>query len=77
MMDYRENAGYVITDSCHVGDSEFPAAGSCSVFQTATTSVFSVPMAVMLTEAAGILTSAIWRLAVDGITSVMSINSLR
>lgn len=23
MMDYRENAGYVITDSCHVGDSEF------------------------------------------------------
>jgi len=22
-MDYRENAGYVITDSCHVGDSEF------------------------------------------------------
>ena len=23
MMDYRENAGYVITDSCHVGESEF------------------------------------------------------
>ena len=23
MMDYRENAGYIITDSCHVGDSEF------------------------------------------------------
>ena len=23
MMDYRENAGYLITDSCHVGDSEF------------------------------------------------------
>ena len=23
MMDYRENAGYVITDSCHVGDREF------------------------------------------------------
>ena len=23
MMDYRENAGYVITDSCHVGDTEF------------------------------------------------------
>lgn len=23
MMGYRENAGYVITDSCHVGDSEF------------------------------------------------------
>ena len=22
-MDYRENAGYIITDSCHVGDSEF------------------------------------------------------
>ncbi len=22
-MDYRENAGYVITDSCHVGESEF------------------------------------------------------
>ena len=22
MMDYRENAGYVITDSCHVGESE-------------------------------------------------------
>ena len=23
MMDYRENAGYLITDSCHVGESEF------------------------------------------------------
>lgn len=23
MMDYRENAGYIITDSCHVGDSKF------------------------------------------------------
>ena len=23
MRDYRENAGYVITDSCHVGESEF------------------------------------------------------
>ena len=23
MMDYRENAGYIIADSCHVGDSEF------------------------------------------------------
>ena len=23
MMDYRENAGYIITDSCHVGDSVF------------------------------------------------------
>lgn len=22
-MDYRENAGYIITDSCHIGDSEF------------------------------------------------------
>ena len=22
-MDYRENAGYIITDSCHVGESEF------------------------------------------------------
>lgn len=22
-MEYRENAGYIITDSCHVGDSEF------------------------------------------------------
>ena len=30
MMDYRENAGYIITDSCHVGDSEFVLASAAA-----------------------------------------------
>ena len=31
-MDYRENAGYIITDSCHVGDSEFVLGVLCWAF---------------------------------------------